>query len=125
MFAVIQHGHAIFIALARRACVWHVCPSGQVCPYFGTGSGGGGAKLGPSTVAISFSPTAGEASMTPTTTAGASARTMVLAKVDVQNSGGYSVYLKSNNQNLVGQKNGDVIAPIAGSVAYNNLSVNT
>lgn len=63
--------------------------------------------------------------MTPVTTAGVSARTMVLATVGVQNSGGYSVYLKSNSQNLVGKKTGGVIAPIVGAVAYENLATNT
>lgn len=63
--------------------------------------------------------------MTPVTTAGASARMMVFATVSVQNSGGYSVYLKSNNQNLVGKKSGGTIAPITGNVTYGDLATNT
>lgn len=93
--------------------------------YDDNGSGGGGTKPVNSTVSISFSPTAGEASMTPVTTAGTSARTMVLATVDVQNSGGYSVYLKSNSQNLTGRTSKQTISPITGNVTYSNLAANT
>lgn len=79
-----------------------------------------------STVGISFSPTAGSASLSPTTSAGQSAQIKVLATVNVQNSGGYSVYVKSNSQNLVGQKSSaNTIPGLQGSSTYANLPVNT
>lgn len=82
--------------------------------------------LSMSTVGISFSPTTGSTSLTPITSAGQSAQINVLATVDVANSGGYSVYLKSNSQNLAGVNNPSNIIPgIAGSVTYDNLSTNT
>ena len=79
-----------------------------------------------STVGISFSPTAGSTSLTPTTSTGQSAQVNVLATVNVANSGGYSVYIKSNTQNLVGKKSSaNVIPGIQGSKTYNNLAINT
>lgn len=79
-----------------------------------------------STVGISFSPAAGSTSLTPTTSAGQSAQINVLATVNVQNSGGYSVYLKSNTQNLVGQNHPTNVVPgIQGERSYDNLASNT
>ena len=80
----------------------------------------------PSSVNIAFIPASGSASLSPTTPTGQSAQINVLAKVDVQNSGGYTVYLKSNSQNLVGQKNSDNIIPGATTAkTYNAMDVNT
>ncbi len=82
--------------------------------------------LSSSIVRISFSPASGSTSLTPITSAGQSAQINVKATVSVANSGGYSVYLKSNSQNLVGVNNpNNVIPGIAGSTTYDNLSTNT
>jgi uncharacterized protein (TIGR02145 family) len=79
-----------------------------------------------STVEIAFSPVAGSASLTPTNSAGQSAQVKVLATVSVKDSGGYSVYIKSNSQNLVGQNSSNNIIPgLQGSATYANLPVNT
>ncbi len=78
-----------------------------------------------STVNISFSPTSGTASLTPTSSAGASALISVKATVGVENSGGYSVYLGGNSTNLVGAKTGQTIPGISGSATYGNLQPNT
>lgn len=80
----------------------------------------------PSTMSISFSPVAGSASLSPTTSAGQSAQIKVLATVNVRESGGYSVYVKSNSQNLVGIKDAKNIIPgIQGSATYTNLPTNS
>ena len=50
-----------------------------------------------STINISFSPTSGSASLTPTSTSGASALISVKATVGVENSSGYVVYLGSTS----------------------------
>jgi len=79
-----------------------------------------------STVGISFSPTAGSASLAPVNSTGQSAQIKVLATVNVQNSGGYSVYVKSNSQNLAGTKSSANTVPgLQGSSTYANLPVNT
>lgn len=80
----------------------------------------------PSTMSISFSPTSGSASLSPTTSIGQSAQIKVLATVNVQKSGGYSVYVKSNSQNLVGVKDSENVIPgMQGSSTYANLPVNS
>ena len=82
--------------------------------------------LSSSIVNISFSPASGSTSLTPITSVGQSAQINVKATVNVQNSGGYSVYLKSNSPNLVGVNNpSNVIPGVAGSVTFNNLATNT
>lgn len=79
-----------------------------------------------STVGISFSPTSGSASLTPTTSVGQSAQVNILATVSVQNSGGYSVYLKSNTQNLVGKNHpSNVVPSIQGERTYDDLASDT
>lgn len=79
-----------------------------------------------SAVGISFSPTSGSTNLTPTNSAGQSAQIKVLATVNVQKSGGYSVYVKSNSQNLVGQKSSaNVIPGLQGAATYANIPVNT
>lgn len=62
-----------------------------------------------STVNISFTPSSGSTSLTPTTSGGQSAQINVTATVSVQNSGGYAVYLKSNTKDLVGEKSANII----------------
>lgn len=80
----------------------------------------------PSTISISFSPISGSASLSPTTSAGQSAQIKVLATINVRESGGYSVYVKSNSQNLVGQKSSANIIPgIQGGATYANLPTNS
>ena len=79
-----------------------------------------------STVNISFTPSSGSTSLTPTTTSGQSAQINVAATVSVQNSGGYTVYLKSNSANLVGEKNSNNVIPGATTAkTYNDMDINT
>lgn len=78
-----------------------------------------------STINIAFAPSSGSASLTPTTSAGQSAQINVLATVSVQNSSGYSVYVKSDTQNLVGEKTGGLIPGVSGTATYDNLVTNT
>ncbi len=79
-----------------------------------------------STVNISFTPPSGSTSLTPTTTSGQSAQINVAATVSVQNSGGYTVYLKSNSANLVGEKNSNNVIPGATTAkTYNDMDINT
>lgn len=80
----------------------------------------------PSTVSISFSPASGSASLSPSTSAGASAQINVLATVSVNNSDGYSVYLKGNSTNLTGKNNSSSIIPGATTAkTYASMDVNT
>lgn len=119
-------GLALVNPMTSEAWAWDSAPGDDGPTGYGNvGTGGGGTVSRASTVSIAFSPSTGEASVSPVTEAGVAARTMVLATVGVQNSGGYSVYLKSENQNLVGKKTGEMIAPITGGVAYANLATNT
>lgn len=78
-----------------------------------------------STVNIAFSPSSGSTSLTPTTEAGLSALVSVVANVDIENSGGYSVYLGSSSVNLVGAQTGQTIPGVAGSTTFDNLQPNT
>jgi len=79
----------------------------------------------PSTVNIAFSTASGSTEITPTTPEGALARFMVKASVDVNNSGGYSVYVGSLSTNLVGDRTGETIASTAERKTFNELEVNT
>lgn len=79
-----------------------------------------------SAVNISFAPTSGNTTLSPTNAAGASGLISVLANVGVTNSGGYSVYLGSSDTNLVGVRNKDVTIPgVSGEVSFENLQDNT
>lgn len=78
-----------------------------------------------SDVNISFSPTSGSASLTPTNSSGAAARTSVLASIDIRNSGGYGVYISSKSENLTGTKSGGVIGGIVGTSTFDNMTTNT
>jgi uncharacterized protein (TIGR02145 family) len=79
-----------------------------------------------SAVNISFAPTSGNTTLSPTNAAGASGLISVLANVGVTNSGGYSVYLGSSDTNLVGARNKDVTIPgVSGEVSFENLQDNT
>ncbi len=79
-----------------------------------------------SAVNISFAPTSGNTTLSPTNAAGASGLISVLANVGVTNSGGYSVYLGSSDTNLVGARNKDVTIPgVSGEVSFDNLQDNT
>lgn len=79
-----------------------------------------------STINISFTPTSGNTALSPTDAAGASGLISVLANIDVENSGGYSVYLGSNDTNLVGTRNKDILIPgVSGEVSFDNLQDNT
>lgn len=79
----------------------------------------------PSTINISFSPATASGALTPITSAGAKARADVAATVTVQNSGGYSVYLGTSKPNLTRTGGVEIIAPISGSVTYDNIARNT
>ncbi len=79
-----------------------------------------------SSVQISFAPTAATNSVTPTTSAGVSVQANVLATVKVQNSGGYTVYLKSSSTDLTGKNNSTNTIPAATSAkTYDGMDVNT
>lgn len=79
-----------------------------------------------SAVNISFAPTSGNTTLSPTNAAGASGLISVLANVGVTSSGGYSVYLGSSDTNLVGVRNKDVTIPgVSGEVSFENLQDNT
>lgn len=78
-----------------------------------------------STVNIAFSPTEGSASMAPSATASASAKSLVKATVSVENSGGYSVYMGSNSANLTRVGGTETIAPITGTKKYGEMTTNT
>ena len=79
-----------------------------------------------SSVSISFSPSSGSATLSPTAASGASGLVSVLASVGVSNSGGYSVYLGSNDTNLVGVKDRNSFIPgVSGVVSFDNLQDNT
>lgn len=78
-----------------------------------------------SIVGISFSPARYYASLSPTS-AGQSAKIDITATVNVYNSGGYSVYLKSNDTRLVGVSNSaNTIAGATTAKTYANMDVNT
>lgn len=74
-----------------------------------------------STMNISFSPLAGTA----TAPIGSPTKFQVTATVDVQNSGGYTIYFGSNNQNLTRNGGSEVIGPISGSVDFLAMENNT
>lgn len=80
---------------------------------------------GPS-VAVSFVAPSTSATLRPTTGAGRSARINMQARVEVENSGGYSVYFKSNSANLIGAKNASHIIPSTSSArTYEDMEMNT
>ena len=79
-----------------------------------------------STVGISFSPAKYYAGLSPTDGAGQSARIDLQTTIYVANSGGYGVYLKSNNPNLVGEKDSRNFIPGATTAkSYEEMDVNT
>lgn len=78
-----------------------------------------------SIVGISFSPAAYYKSLSPTTAAGQSARIDISAVISVYNSGGYTVYLKSNSANLVGANHSSIIPGATTAKTYVNMDVNT
>ncbi len=78
-----------------------------------------------STVNISFSPTSGSASLTPTSASGASALISIKATVGVENSGGYVVYLGSTSSALTGKTTSQTVPSLSSATAYDNLPVNT
>lgn len=79
-----------------------------------------------SSVTVSFVAGANSAALKPTTSTGQSARINMQAKVDVKNSGGYAVYLKGNNAQLVGINNNTHTIPSTSAArTYENMDVNT
>ncbi len=81
------------------------------------------AALFDSAVAIAFTPTSANGTVTPVDATGAKAKVDVKATIYVQNSGGYKVYLGSNSSQL---KNGaNAIDSVTSATAYDNLPVNS
>lgn len=78
-----------------------------------------------STVNFAFSNPIGVTSLTPISTDGASAQYSIQATVDVENSGGYAVYLGAENSNLVGKQSGVTIPPVTAQSTYENLPINS
>ena len=76
-------------------------------------------------VTISFTPSSGSASLTPTTSDGASAKINVSANVKIASTGGYTIYLGGKNAALTGEKTGEVISAMSGSKTFANLDTNT
>jgi len=76
-------------------------------------------------VTISFSPTSGSASLTPTTLDGASARVDVAANVKIASTGGYTIYLSGKNAALTGSKTGAAIPGAATPTTFNEMQTNT
>lgn len=78
-----------------------------------------------STINISFTPTSGMASLTPISTGGAFAQYSIKANVSVENSGGYVVYLGSNNSALTGRNTDYTIPATSVEATYENLPLNS
>lgn len=80
-----------------------------------------------STIGVSFSPASYYSDLSPTNTAGTSAKIDITATIYVYNSGGYTVYLKSNDNNsaLVGRKTGTEIPAASTAKQYTAMDVNT
>ncbi len=76
-------------------------------------------------VTISFTPSSGSASLTPTTSDGASAKINVAANVKIASTGGYTIYLGGKNSALTGEKTGEAISAMSGSKTFANLDTNT
>jgi uncharacterized protein (TIGR02145 family) len=76
-------------------------------------------------VTISFTPQSGSASLTPTTSDGASAKINVSANVKIASTGGYTIYLGGKNSALTGEKTGKTISAMSGSRPFANLDTNT
>lgn len=76
-------------------------------------------------VTISFTPSSGSASLTPTTSDGASAKINVSANVKIASTGGYTIYLGGKNAALTGEKTGQTIVAMSGSKTFANLDTNT
>lgn len=78
-----------------------------------------------SVVNFSFGEPVGVTSLTPVSNDGASAKYSIQAKVSVENSGGYTVYLGSSKSELTGKNTGTTINPVTGSSSYEELPKNT
>lgn len=76
-------------------------------------------------VTISFTPSSGSASLTPTTSDGASAKINISANVQIASTGGYTVYLGGQNSALTGERTGEAIAAMSGSRVFDSLETNT
>lgn len=79
-----------------------------------------------SSVAVTFMTSSTSASLRPTTSVGQSARINIQAKVEVKNSGGYAVYLKANNADLIGVNDATHKIPSTSSArTYEDMDINT
>ena len=76
-----------------------------------------------STVTISFSPTSASGTVTPVDNNGDKAKVDVQAKVSVQNSGGYSVYVGSSSSELANGMN--KIPSVSATTTYADLPLNS
>lgn len=78
-----------------------------------------------SSVNFSFSDPTGITSLTPTSQDGAVAQYTVRATIDVENSGGYTVYLGGKTANLVGKQTGAIIPAVTAQTNYENMPINS
>ena len=76
-------------------------------------------------VTISFLPTSGSTSLTPTTADGASAKINISANIKIASTGGYTIYLGGKNSALTGERTGETIAATSSPVAFDALQTNT
>lgn len=85
----------------------------------------GTAAQADSGVTISFTPSSGSASLTPTTSAGSSAKINVSANVKIASTGGYTIYLGGKNAALTGSKTGQTIPAATSATTFANMATNT
>lgn len=90
-----------------------------------SGTGASAREATISSVSFSFGEPIGVTSLTPITSDGASAKYSVQATINIQNSGGYVVYLGSNKSELTGKNSGATINSVTSSTAYEGLPMNT
>ncbi len=76
-------------------------------------------------VAISFTPSSGSASLTPTTSDGASAKINVSANIKIASTGGYTIYLGANNSALTGAASKQTIPAATTATTFANMKTNT
>ena len=76
-------------------------------------------------VTISFTPSSGSASLTPTTSEGASAKINVSANVKIASTGGYTIYLGAKSSALTGATSKQTIPAATTATTFANMKTNT
>jgi hypothetical protein len=76
-------------------------------------------------VTISFTPSSGSTSLTPTTSDGASAKINVSANVKIASTGGYTIYLGAKNSALTGTTSKQTIPAATIATTFANMKTNT